>query len=180
MLADLLTKYVEIIYDTLLNDCDLDPEIDTDAFRSLRYHARAIPDDICSNGLLSAWWENISAKSTTAPCPAFPVAVLNAKYAMCWKQADVKPNKITIYYEENDADAARLATVAECVTHRLLSLVCRQANQIDGEDEPLDYLFLAMANKPKFLGCTPGGPQGGIAWVNWRVEVGLLASVPVS
>jgi len=145
----------------------------------LRYHGHAIPENIeCDPNILSVWWENIVPKPGT-DCP-FPVATLNAKYAACWKQADVSAKTMKIYYDQNDDDAARLAWIAECVTRRLLSLVCANPAQVDVNEWPLDHEFLQMANKPQFLGATPTGAQGGVAGITWRVQVGLIDRVPVS
>ena len=181
-LPDVLLLYAQIIADQIINECDLEPPIDETKFRLLRYHGHAIPEDIqCTpDGILSVWWENITPKAGNTPCPVFPVATLNAKYVTCWKQADVNGKSITVHYDQNDADAERLAWIAECVTRRLLTLVCSEAGQIDPDEWPLDYEFLMMANKPSFLGATPTGAQGGAAGITWRIQVGLLDRVPPS
>lgn len=180
-LPDALLLYAQIIADQIINECELDPPIDETKFRLVRYHGHAIPEDVqCTpDGMLSAWWENITPKPGTGSCP-FPVATLNAKYVTCWKQADVSAKSITVHYDQNDADADRLAWIAECVTRRLLTLVCSEANQFDPDADPLDYQFLQMTNKPVFLGATPTGAQGGAAGIAWRVQVGLLDRVPTS
>lgn len=179
-LPDALLLYAQIIADQIINECELDPPIDEAKFRLVRYHGHAIPEDVqCTpDGTLSAWWENITPKPGTE-CP-FPVAALNAKYVTCWKQADVtgKPPTMKVFYDQNDADADRLAWIAECVTRRLLTLVC--AKTFDPDGMPLDHEFMQMANKPVFLGATPTGAQGGAAGITWRMQIGLLDRVPTS
>lgn len=175
-LPDLLTAYANIIADEIVNECVDD--IDADSFRVLRYHGHAIPDDIGCENRLSVWWENIRPKAQ-GPCPLFPVVILNAKYVMCWKQADVTTKAVTVHYTQNDADAARLATIAECVTRRLFTLVCLQPNQIDPDADPFAYAFAALADSPAYLDTAPGGPLGGVAWVNWRIQTSIY-NVPTA
>lgn len=169
-LPDLLSKYAEVIADWLVNECVDD--IDADALRVLRYHGHAIPEDIrCSrDGVLTVWWESMQPKSPTE-CHLGPVVILHAKYETCWKAADVSGKTMTVHYTQNDADAARLAWIAECIARRLMDLVC--ATGVDGDDDPVGYQFLLLANKPTFLDSTPGGATGGAASVHWRIRTGV-------
>lgn len=176
MLADLLGYYVTLIAEEITEECDLTPAIDIETLRYLRYHGHAIPDNIeCDpNGLLSAWWENLKPKSP-GDCAGGLVVTLNAKFAMCWKQADVGQKSMTIHYDQNDSDAARLAQIAECVSRRLLAVVCTQVNAVNEMDDPTAHAFLERGRDMQFLGATPGGAQGGVAWINWRVDTRVIA-----
>lgn len=182
-LADMLTTYAEIIAQELAYECVDD--IDPDKLRVLRYHAHAIPEDIlCTkDGVLCVWWENIRPKSTTTPCPGFPVVILHAKWYTCWKEADVNASGKTmkVHYAENDADAGRLAEIAECITRRLMNLACTAPNAVSEEDDPLMFAFLQMADGPAFLDCTSAGALGAAASLHWRIQTGIfyVPTVPV-
>lgn len=171
----MLTAYANIISQVMVRECVDD--IDETKLRVLRYHGHAIPEDVtCTgDGVLCVWWENILPKSTTTPCPAFPVVVLHAKWYTCWKEATVTGNKMTVHYDDNDADAARLAEIAECVTRRLMDIACLSGvNAVDEDDDPQAHAFLTLADKPAFLDCTPGGASGGAASLHWRVRTGIF------
>lgn len=179
-LPDLLTAFANIISDQILNECDLDPPIDPAKYRVLRYHGHAIPDDMeCApHGILSVWWDALRPKNpTNGQCSAFPVVNLNAKFVTCWKAADVGNKSITVHYTQNDSDAARLAWIAECVARRLMDVACAQANSVSEDDDPYAFAFLTLADKPTFLDAAPGGAQGGVAWLNWRVQAGIFEHV---
>ena len=174
-LADMLSAYAEIIADALINDCDAD--IDETKFRVMRYHAHAVPEDVlCTkDGVLCVWWENIRPKNLgNAQCSAFPMVILHAKWYTCWKEATTNGNKMTYYYDQNDEDAARLAEIAECVSRRLMDTACAQVNSVSVESDPLAYAFLTLADKPRFLDCTPSGALGGAASLHWRIETGIF------
>ena len=176
----MLTAYANIITDQIINECDLDPPIDPTKFRVLRYHGHAIPEDIIctADGVLSVWWESIRPKNVAnGQCSAFPVVILHAKWYTCWKEATTSGKTMTVYYTENDADAARLAWIAECVSRRLMDIACEQANSVSEEDDPLAFGFLTLADKPIFLDCAPGGALGGAASVHWRIQAGIHETV---
>ena len=158
-LPDVLTKFAEIIADEILHECVDD--IDEAKFRMIRYHGHAIPDDIqCSpDGLLSVWWTDMRPKNlTNGQCPLYPTVILHAKFAVCWKDPDVKSKSIHVFYEQNDADSARLAWIAECVSHRLMDLTCENG-AVTEDDDPTGFEFLTLTDKPSYLDASPGGPH---------------------
>lgn len=175
----LLTAYEELIADWIINECD--PTIDQSKFRMLRYHGHAIPDDIqCSeDGLLSVWWEPIRPKAPSTPCPGFLVVTLTAKFAVCWKQAEVSPKGITLFDPQWDLDAGRLADIAECVSGRLASIVCTDLSAVP-DDDVYAIAFLEHAMAPYYVDTSAGGPQGGVAWITWRMQTGVRRVVPTS
>lgn len=176
-LGALLTAYANVISDWIINECD--ETIEPDAMRVLRYHGHPVPDDIqCSPaGLLSVWWEPLRPKAS-GPCPV-AVVTLDAKFAVCWKVPTVTQKGITLLDPTWDEDAGRLADIAECVTQRLIGLVCLEVNQIDGDEDPFGLTFREQADRPSFVDAAAGGPQGGVAWITWRIQTGVR-DVPAS
>jgi len=170
-LAAALTAYAELLADVLVNDCDASMPT-----RILRYHGGHVPEDIgCSDGLLSVWWEDPLEPLTLGrePCPGFPQVVLAARWAVCWKLADVDADGVTLFDDTWDLDAAVLADAAECVARALMRLAC----VVDPTDvKALALLALTMGRPPVlFISATPSPPSGGVATVEWRVRVGLRA-----
>ena len=49
-----------------------------------------------------------------------------------------------------------------------------KVNSVSVESDPLAYAFLTLADKPRFLDCTPSGALGGAAALHWRIETGIF------
>lgn len=167
-----LTAYAELVGDVLVNDCG--EEVPG---RVLRYHGHAVPDDIdCSkNGILSVWWEpSIVPLNLGKPCSGFPVVTLSARWVVCWKVADVKPGSISLHDAIWDADAGRLADVAECVARALMGLSCGTP-----QSDHARALLVLLRGDPKatFVGASPVAPLGGVAGLKWQIKVGLGSDI---
>jgi hypothetical protein len=174
-LSATLRAFRSVVADWLINECETPAELDVSKMRALLYHGHAVPDDIeCApNGLLSVWWTDERPTSTTTPCPVFPRVILHAKFATCWKLADVKPRTIELFDDQWDSDAGWLADAADCVAARLMYLSCTEANAVDPDDDPLAFAFLDLTFNPMFLDANPGGALGNDAWLLWRMQTSL-------
>lgn len=172
-----LTAYAELIGDTLVNGCGA-PE----PSRVLRYHGHGVPDDISCDGtdtgILSVWWDTMLPGSTRDPCQGVPSVYLHARWVICWKLAQADSGGITLEDATWDTDAALLAAAAECVARALLRLSCGiPPVPVDGEDEAVAkaraLVTLAQNRKVEFVSAAPVGVSGGIAGVEWTVELRL-------
>lgn len=161
MLASALTAFAELVGDTLVNDCGQPTPT-----RVLRYHGGPVSEDIgCDNGILSAWWEPMTPQESRRPCPGGLTVVLAARWVTCWKSPTVTPQGVTLFDATWDARAAVLADAAECVARVLARLDCT-----DVAEGSYAAAVLAAMRNPRLVDVDAGGPGGGVANVQWRIE----------
>lgn len=177
-LGVLLSAYADYIEQAIQDDAgQKEPD------RVLRYHGGPAPDDCCTEaGVVSVWWKPLQA-TTDFPVPltfkgkldgALPLVTLHARFATCWTVPEVSPGGVLPEDPACDAEASRLALIAEGVTEALWRLSC---SPVGG---PLwqEILGETGCGLFRFKQADTGDMSraGGCASVTWECSAGLSRS----